>query len=102
MGKCRIIDFCAYQARAEAEAEARPEPTVRELARGIEQELALGSEFYLVAWDRTKFTPLRDPVAIAVAIIKTSARPECGTVAIEPAPERRHIFKGLEGWEEDG
>jgi hypothetical protein len=53
-----------------------------------------------VAYDRSKFTPLRDPVAVAVAIIKTSARLECGSVAICPAPERRYLFGEMEGWEE--
>lgn len=97
--QAKIIDFCAAQAKAERKSYGLDRYTVRDLVAVTEQELAAGSHFYLIA-PEGGMTELFDPIAIALAIIKTSARSECGAVGIVPVPERRHIFYETEGWQE--
>jgi hypothetical protein len=94
--KAQIIDFCAYQAKAEVQLDGRAEATVRDFYRAFEQELALGSRFFLVAPDGVHMTELFDPRAITFIYIRTSARPDAGKLAIMPAPERAHIFEAVE------
>lgn len=96
--QAKIYDFCAAQAKAKCKDYGLDHYTVRDLVRVTERELVAGSRFYLVT-PGGSMTQLFDPKAIALAIIKTSARDGCGTVGIVPVPERRHIFYETEGWQ---
>lgn len=92
----KVVDFCAYQAKAEAKLARRAEPTVREFYHAFERELALGSRFFLVSRDGAHITGLFDPKAIILIYVRTSGCYSFGKLAIMPAPERRHIFKEVE------